>query len=198
MDSDLNNILSELALPFYRLKKLQIETADGIELLENILVQKDKKDTHHDSTGVHCLSLNAISSVHAEQVHIMGLDHHSCQKQRNSIFHEKDAQKIFNDLGFYCAHLDPSQNEYELTHFLNFFQGKVTLSWSQTLMDNSLARSSRVWHLEKQKNPQTNSQTSSPTVWNSLKQLKSLENLLKHTNTIHSKKRYSTSLRSAK
>ena len=184
IDSYLNNMLAEISQSLHSLSHFKAQKTAWLEMLEKELSEKEKTQ-NHDFHGVQCFSLNAITSLNAEQIHIIGLDHHSCQKFYPNIFNEQDSQKILNDLGFYCRHLDPHQNEYELIHLIKTFQGTLTLSYSQSSWSQEITQASRLWQLEYSPNrtfqkPQT--------VWNSIKQLSSTEDILQHTMTSHSKK----------
>ena len=190
IDSYINNVLAEISQPLQSLASFKACKTAWLEMLEKELSEKEKT-TNHGFHGVQCLSLNAITSFNAEQVHIIGLDHHSCQKFYPNIFNEQDSQRILNDLGFYCHHLDPHHNEYELIHLINSFQGVLTLSYSQTSWTREITQPSRLWQLEHHSNTPLKKPN---TVWNSLKQLGSIEDILQHTPTSHSKKDIQKSL----
>ena len=193
IDSFINNILAEISQPLHPLTSFKACKTAWLEMLEKEISEKEKT-SNHGVHGVQCLSLNAITSLNAEQVHIIGLDHHSCQKFYPNIFNEQDSQRILNDLGFYCHHLDPHHNEYELIHLINTFQGVLTLSYSQTSWRREAAQPSRLWQLE---HHSTTPVQKPQTVWNSIKQLESIEDILQHTSTSRSKKDIQKSLSSA-
>ena len=193
IDSYVNNTLAEISQPLHSLAPFKACKTAWLEMLEKEFAEKEKTQ-NHGFHGVQCLSLNAITSFNAEQIHIIGLDHHSCQKFYPNIFNEQDSQRILNDLGFYCHHLDPHHNEYELIHLINTFQGVLTLSYSQTSWSREITQPSRLWQLEHHSNTPLQKPK---TVWNSIKQLGSIEDILQHTPTSHSKKDIQRSLNPA-
>ena len=76
---------------------------------------------------------------------------------------EQEGRQILQDLGFHCLTLDPNQREYEIVHFLNSFNGPLSLSYSETSFDGKSLTPSRIWLLEHSKtNSQNQKQPSGP------------------------------------
>ncbi len=175
----LNKILHRISSSKNTSKKVSIE--DWLEILENEIIQEEFHIPNTQSQGVELLSVNAITSLRAKQVFIMGLDHNSCHYSSHTFLSEQESKKILQDLGFHCLTLDPNQREYEIVHFLNSFNGSVTLSYSETSFDGKNLTPSRIWLLE---NTETNSQTkvSKPaqTMWTAFQQ-KSLKEITKNS-----------------
>ena len=156
----------------------QADTEDWLEILENELIQEEFHIPSTKSQGVEFMSVNAITSLRAKKVFIIGLDHSSCHTSSKTFLNEQESKKILQDLGFHCLTLDPSQKEYEIVHFLNSFKGPVTLSYSETSFDGSSLTPSRIWLI---KNSETNcplDNNPSYTLWNTFQQ-KPLEEIVK-------------------
>ena len=195
LNFDMNSLLSELFYPFS--KNLKTRAEFFVEMLESFLSQKTflltpppfskesnskqeltQKTQSSFEKGVQLISLNALTSLQAQHIYLIGLNHQSCQKIYPHLMKEHEVQTILTDLGFYCPQLDPHQYEYEITHLLNHFQGFITMSYAQTQLNQEITQPARVWQLEyKNQKPPKKPQT----VWSSIQQLDSLEKILKHS-----------------
>ena len=173
LDSRLQSLLKELALPFFSFEHKKVLVEDWIELLENHLSCHSFLIDDEPEEGIACLSLNAITSLSAKQVHLMGLNHEDCKTSFAPCFSEKEARLILKDLGFDCSPIDPHVMEYEVAHFIQHFKGPLTLSYSQTYFNEKTFHASRIWLLENNRHKLAQAHTSC--VWNSYKQQKVLE-----------------------
>ena len=186
LQKELNSLLSEMTLPFFSHLKQPANASQWIQLLEQFLYTKTfHTQIRSAQEGVVCVSLNAITSLNAKQVHFVSLDHLSCQKSYFTLLNDTETKKLLTDLGFDLSHLDPDQHEYELTHFLNTFSGKATLSYHQDQLVSSISYPSRTWLMESQKNPPASKKPSLQTVWESIKRQPSLEKIIQHSATKH-------------
>ena len=158
----------------------QADTEDWLEILENELAQEEFHIPSIKDQGIELMSVNAITSLRAKKVFIIGLDHSSCHTSSKTFLNEQESKQILQDLGFHCLTLDPSQREYEVVHFLNSFKGPVTLSYSETGFDGSSLTPSRIWLM---KNAETNCLSDhkpSCTLWKTFQQ-KPLEEIVKNS-----------------
>jgi len=156
------------------------DTEDWLEILENELMQEELHIPSTKSQGIELISVNAITSLRAKKVFIIGLDHNSCHNSSQTFLDERESKRILQDLGFHCLTLDPSQREYEIVHFLNSFKGPVTLSYSETGFNGISFTPSRIWLM---KNAETNNPSDirpSQTLWNTFQQ-KPLEDIVKNS-----------------
>ena len=160
LDQKLQNIGQQLKnLP---IKKILV--SDALELLENLLISLHIPNPTH---GVQFINVDAITSVQAQKIYIIGLDHQSCLMPSLSLFTEKEVKMILNDLGFYCHYLNPNQKEYEIINFIRSFEGSITLSYSETHLSGSPQHPSKTWLLES-KNKDATSWKEEETVWSSI------------------------------
>ena len=173
---NINSLLSE----FFHSLPLDLKTHKEffVQALESFFSQKDIFQKHHER-GIRCFSLNALTSLQASHIYLIGLNHSSCQKIYPHVFNETEVQTIMTDLGFYCSQLESHQYEYEITHLLNLFKGSITLSYAQTQLNGEISQPSRVWYLEYEKQKET--PPPSQTVLNSIQKLDSLEKILNHS-----------------
>ncbi|MDE0151577.1 MAG: PD-(D/E)XK nuclease family protein [Bdellovibrionales bacterium] len=158
----------------------QVEIENWLEILESELMQEEFHIPSTKIQGVELLSINAITSLRAKQVFIMGLDHNSCHTSSKTFLNEQESKQILQDLGFHCLTRDPSQTEYEVVHFLNSFEGSTTLSYSETGFDGSSLTPSRIWLM---KNVEANYPPGSKptnTSWSTFQQ-KPLEEIVKNS-----------------
>ena len=165
----LNKTLHRISSSNNTFEKSSIE--DWMEILENELIQEEFHIPSRQNQGVELLSVNAITSLRAKQAFFIGLDHLSCRQAPHAFLSEQEGRQILQDLGFHCLTLDPSQREYEIVHFLNAFDGPLTLSYSETSFDGKSLTPSRIWLLEHSKtNFQVKDNPPARTAWSVLQQ----------------------------
>ena len=121
---------------------------DWMEILERELAQEEFHIPSTQNQGVELMSINAITSLRAKKVFIIGLSHENCCTSSKTFFSEKEGNQILQDLGFHCPTIDPNQREYEVVHFLNSFKGPVFLSYSETNFEGGSLTPSRIWLME--------------------------------------------------
>lgn len=181
LDECLNKILKQMSIQ-KNIQKSFIE--DWLEILEKELIQEEFHIPNTQSQGVELMSINAITSLRAKTVFIMGLDHDSCHTSSHTFLNEQESKQILQDLGFYCLTSDPNQKEYEIAHFLNSFKGSITLSYSETSFDGKSLNPSRIWLLENSKTKsKINTDKTTYTKWNIFQQ-KSLEDIVKNSSIL--------------
>ena len=162
----LDQKLQSLGQQLKNVSQEKILVSDALELLEHLLISKNLH-VSNPVHGVQFINVNAITSIRAKKVYIMGLDHQSCLMPSLSLFTEKEAQNILNDLGFYCHYLNPNQKEYEIINFIRSFEGSILLSYSETHLSGAPQHPSKTWLLASQ-NKKISSANKVKTVWDSI------------------------------
>ncbi len=165
LDQKIQHIGHKLKILF---SQKSILVSDGIELLEHLLINNVLHTPSETPKGIQFMSINATTSITAQKVYMIGLDHQSCLTPSLSLFTEKEVQAILNDLGFHCHYLNPNQREYEIINFLKFFKGEVYLSYSETHFSGAPLHPSKAWLLENQNNKANTSIFKDETVWSSI------------------------------
>ena len=168
LNQKIQSIGNQLKTFFLQTRQKSIFVSDGLELLEQLLINNNLRSPSDNPNHIQFISINAITSITAEKVYIIGMDHQSCLTSSLSLFTEKEVETILNNLGFHCHYLNPNQQEYEIINFLQSFTGEVLLSYSETHFSGSPQHPSKAWILKSQ-----GEQTQTPvfkdeTVWGSI------------------------------
>ena len=173
-----HTILQQIQQPQNMFEKVNVE--DWMEILEHELSQEEFHIPSTHNQGLELMSINAITSLRAKQVFIIGLSHDACCTSPNTFFSEREGKQILQDLGFHCLTADSYQKEYEVVHFLNSFKGSVFLSYSETNFDGKSLSPSRIWLIKNtENNPPINLDKPIRTTWNTL-QKKPLEKIMQN------------------
>ena len=153
---------------------------DWMEILERELTQEELHIPSTKDQGVELMSINAITSLRAKKVFIIGLSHENCCTSSNTFFSEQEGNQILQDLGFHCPTTDPNQKEYEVVHFLNSFKGSVFLSYSETNFEGKILTPSRIWLMKNTEKNATPFEKPAHTQWTDL-QKKPLTEIMKNS-----------------
>ena len=148
-------------------QNMKFKLKDLLESLKSDLAQTELHIQTENPEGIVFMSMNALTSLKAQRLYIIGLDDHSCQTAQSSFFSKKEADHILQDLGFHCLALDPCKIEYEIMHILDHFKGPVTLSFSERHFNETPLYPSKVWLLKDRSN-KTQEVKPFQTVWGSI------------------------------
>lgn len=179
------NILSEMALPLSYLSETKAELSAWIEMLEEIISLKEICIREDGLKGIACVSANAIHSLSASHVAVIGLNHDSCQSHFPHFLNQKEALSIFTDLGFSGFHKDPSSMDYEIYHYIHTAPAKVVLSYSETDSQGYPIYPSRTWMIENENNKDIKKEhLPVQTVWSSIQKQSSIKQIYENTKSV--------------
>lgn len=163
-------------------KKLKWKT--WLSFLESEIFHGSVEIKKEKGEGIFCVSLNAVLSLKASHVFILGLDEDAMQTPSKTMLNQKDREALSQDLGFNLPYFHPKEKEYELLWFLQSSSLKeVYLSCSTTNFSGGSLAPSLFYTLSNYlfKNIEEVSycQISS---WDSIKQQKDRKLILQKTN----------------
>ena len=152
-----------------------------LKILESEIFNQNIELEEEQSVGVSCLSFNAIDSINASHVFILGLDENSLQVKFSKILNQKDRNSLVIDLGFILPYPHYKENEYKLLWFLQSSHlEEVFFSFSSTNFKGEVLTPSLFYILSNSLFKAQEIELKNLTVWDSLKQQKDLEAILKN------------------
>ena len=162
-----------------------------VTILEASLHHQEKEIKPEEKDGIACLSLNAINSVKASHILVMGLSEEALKNYEENSLNQKDWEFLDQELGFPLPFKQGPEKELALQWFFQSSALKeVILSFSSTNFLGQVQTPSVFFLLFEQSHPSTKPlpSKSSETVWDNLKKQKSLTKILSfqsHTPSSH-------------
>ena len=154
-----------------------------VRILEISLHHQEKEIRAENGDGVSCLSLNAIDSITASHIIVMGLSEESLKNYEESSLSQKDWEFLDQELGFPLPFKQGPEKELALQWFFQSSALKeVVLSFSSTNFLGQVQTPSVFFLLFEQLHPLTKPLTFQEedfgTVWDNLKKQKEVSEIL--------------------
>lgn len=152
-----------------------------VTILEMSLHHQEKEIKPEQRNGMACLSLNAINSVKASHILVMGLSEESLGNYEENSLNQKDWEFLDQELGFPLPFKQGPEKELALQWFFqSSFLKEVVLSFAATNFLGQVQTPSVFFLLFERLQPSTKPlpSKSSETVWDNLKKQKTLTKIL--------------------
>ena len=163
--------------------EVRLQWKRWVVFLEMSLHQQEKEIKKETGEGISCLSLNAIDSVKASHIIVMGLDEESLRNYEESSLNQRDWECLDQELGFPLPFNQGPEKEMALQWFFQSSSLKeVILSFSSTDFSEQARTPSVFFLMFEQLQPLSIKPASDrkklTTVWDSLKRQKTVPEIL--------------------
>ena len=123
-------------------------------LLENILKSREVLIQPEATTGIHCLSFNALGWLDADLVYVLGLNEQKMKQNRELSLSTLQADTIMQDMGFYIKE-NTDYLRSSILHFVQHYKGDIVLSCPENDFYGAALNPSGLWlefyHAQKNK-----------------------------------------------
>ena len=161
----------------------RLQWKQWVRILETGLHLREKEIKAEDENGISCLSLNAIDSVTASHILVMGLNEESLRNKGDNFLNQKDWELLDQELGFPLPFRQGPEKELALQWlFQSSALKEVILSFSATNFSGQAQTPSVFFLLFDQLQPSTKEfsmeEKNPGTVWDNLKKQGAISEIL--------------------